>query len=208
RGSGRLHPRRRVAAAGAGSPRGSKRQADGLGLRRRGARDCRGSRAVLRARERPPRARRRALAKRRARRLRRRPPVARGGRDAPGTRAGDSGPRDARRRSRPRERPRGDRRGGAVGRRLGPPDRARAGDQGPRQGGGMGRSGEVLTYGPYGGRFVPETLIPALDELEAGWREAQEDSTFAAELDGLGRNYAGRPTPLTRAERFGHGKRL
>ncbi len=72
----------------------------------------------------------------------------------------------------------------------------------------MDRRGEVLTYGPYGGRFVPETLIPALDELEAGWREAQDDATFAAELDELGRTYAGRPTPLTRAERFGRGKRL
>jgi tryptophan synthase beta chain len=72
----------------------------------------------------------------------------------------------------------------------------------------MGRGGEALTYGPYGGRFVPETLIPALDELETGWREAQEDAAFAAELDELGRSYAGRPTPLTRAERFGHGKRL
>jgi tryptophan synthase beta chain len=72
----------------------------------------------------------------------------------------------------------------------------------------MGRSGEVLTYGPYGGRFVPETLIPALDELEAGWRDARADSGFAAELEALGRDYAGRPTPLTRAERFAEGKRL
>jgi len=66
----------------------------------------------------------------------------------------------------------------------------------------------AVTYGPYGGRYVPETLIPALDELEAGWREAQSDPTFAAELDELGRTYAGRPTPLTRAERFAPGKRL
>jgi len=65
-----------------------------------------------------------------------------------------------------------------------------------------------LTYGEYGGRFVPETLIPALDELEAGWREAQADPSFHAELDDLGRNYAGRPTPLTLAERFAPGKRL
>ncbi len=65
-----------------------------------------------------------------------------------------------------------------------------------------------LTYGEYGGRFVPETLIPALDELDAGWREAQADPSFRAELDDLGRNYAGRPTPLTLAERFAPGKRL
>jgi tryptophan synthase beta chain len=63
-------------------------------------------------------------------------------------------------------------------------------------------------YGLYGGRYVPETLIPALDELEAGWRAAQEDPEFAREVDALGRNYAGRPTPLTLAERFAPGKRL
>jgi tryptophan synthase beta chain len=65
-----------------------------------------------------------------------------------------------------------------------------------------------LTYGPYGGRFVPETLIPALDELETGWREALADESFHAELHALGTEYAGRPTPLTRAERFAPGKRL
>ena len=63
-------------------------------------------------------------------------------------------------------------------------------------------------YGPYGGRYVPETLIPALDELEAGWRDAVGDPLFRAELDELGRTYAGRPTPLTLAERFAPGKRL
>jgi tryptophan synthase beta chain len=65
-----------------------------------------------------------------------------------------------------------------------------------------------LTYGEYGGRFVPETLIPALDELTAGWRESQDDDTFAEEVDRLGREYGGRPTPLTLAERFAPGKRL
>jgi tryptophan synthase beta chain len=65
-----------------------------------------------------------------------------------------------------------------------------------------------LTFGAYGGRFVPETLIPALDELEAGWRAAQDDPAFHAELDELGRTYAGRPTPLTLAERFAPGKRV
>jgi tryptophan synthase beta chain len=65
-----------------------------------------------------------------------------------------------------------------------------------------------MTYGEYGGRYVPETLVPALDELEAGWRDAQADPGFAVELDALGREYGGRPTPLTLAERFAPGKRL
>jgi tryptophan synthase beta chain len=55
---------------------------------------------------------------------------------------------------------------------------------------------------------VPETLIPALDELEAGWRDARDDPTFRAELDKLARSYAGRPTPLTLAEGFAPGKRV
>jgi tryptophan synthase beta chain len=63
-------------------------------------------------------------------------------------------------------------------------------------------------FGPYGGRYVPETLIPALDELEAGWRGAQGDEGFRAELDELAATYAGRPTPLTLSERFAPGKRL
>ena len=64
------------------------------------------------------------------------------------------------------------------------------------------------TYGAYGGRYVPETLVPALDELEAGWREALADPSFGDELDALERSYGGRPTPLTLAERFAPGKRL
>jgi tryptophan synthase beta chain len=63
-------------------------------------------------------------------------------------------------------------------------------------------------YGVYGGRYVPETLVPALDELESGWREAWSDETFHAEVDRLGREYAGRPTPLTLAERFAPSRRL
>ena len=54
----------------------------------------------------------------------------------------------------------------------------------------------MVTYGQYGGRYVPETLIPALDELDTGWRAANDDPTFHAELDELARTYAGRPTPL------------
>jgi tryptophan synthase beta chain len=63
-------------------------------------------------------------------------------------------------------------------------------------------------YGTYGGRYVPETLIPALDELDAGWRAAQADASFREELDELGRTFAGRPTPLTHAKRFAPGRRL
>ena len=64
------------------------------------------------------------------------------------------------------------------------------------------------TFGSYGGRYVPETLIPALDELTAAWDAAKADPSFWSELDELGRTYAGRPTPLTLAERFAPGKRL
>jgi tryptophan synthase beta chain len=57
-------------------------------------------------------------------------------------------------------------------------------------------------FGAYGGRYVPETLIPALDELEREWTAARADPAFRAELDHLLRHYAGRPTPLFRAERL------
>ncbi|MCY3706520.1 MAG: tryptophan synthase subunit beta [Gammaproteobacteria bacterium] len=56
-------------------------------------------------------------------------------------------------------------------------------------------------FGPYGGRYVPETLITALDELTAAYRDATADPAFAAELRGLLENYAGRPSPLYRAPR-------
>jgi tryptophan synthase beta chain len=58
-------------------------------------------------------------------------------------------------------------------------------------------------FGAYGGRFVPETLIAALDELEAVYAEASADAAFWAEMDDLWRNYVGRPTPLYRARRLG-----
>jgi len=51
-------------------------------------------------------------------------------------------------------------------------------------------------YGPFGGRFVPEVLVPALDELEQAYNEAIEDDGFGAELEMLLRDYVGRPTPL------------
>ncbi len=65
-----------------------------------------------------------------------------------------------------------------------------------------------MSFGDYGGRYVPETLVPALDELEQGWREALADDAFRAELHHLATTYAGRPTPLTLAERFAPGKRI
>jgi tryptophan synthase beta chain len=57
-------------------------------------------------------------------------------------------------------------------------------------------------FGPYGGRFVPEVLMEALDELTAAWVEARDDADFRAELDRLLRDYVGRPTPLYLAERL------
>ncbi|HEY6106778.1 MAG TPA: tryptophan synthase subunit beta [Anaeromyxobacteraceae bacterium] len=57
-------------------------------------------------------------------------------------------------------------------------------------------------FGPYGGRFVPETLVPALDELTAAWKAARRDPAFQAELEGLLRRFAGRPTPLGEARRM------
>jgi tryptophan synthase beta chain len=57
-------------------------------------------------------------------------------------------------------------------------------------------------FGPYGGRYVPETLVPALDELEAGWNEIRDDPGFLAELERLQRDYIGRPTPIYRTERL------
>jgi tryptophan synthase beta chain len=53
-------------------------------------------------------------------------------------------------------------------------------------------------FGRFGGAYVPEILVPALEQLEAAFLDAQDDPAFAAELNGLLANYAGRPTPLTR----------
>ncbi len=55
-------------------------------------------------------------------------------------------------------------------------------------------------FGIYGGRYVSETLIPALDELTAAWAEAQQDPAFRAELDGVLHEYVGRPSRLTFAD--------
>ena len=57
-------------------------------------------------------------------------------------------------------------------------------------------------FGPYGGRYVPETLIPALDELEREWLAARSDPSFTDELDLLLRDYVGRPTPIYLARRL------
>ncbi len=63
-------------------------------------------------------------------------------------------------------------------------------------------SGVEHRFGPYGGQYVPETLMPALAELEAAWVAAREDPGYRAELDVLLRDFAGRATPLYLAERL------
>src|SRR5215469_5022294 len=57
-------------------------------------------------------------------------------------------------------------------------------------------------FGPYGGRYVPETLMAALEELEREYEKARRDKKFRAEFDRLLREYAGRPTPLFHARRL------
>ena len=57
-------------------------------------------------------------------------------------------------------------------------------------------------FGAYGGQYVPETLMPALAELEQAWTLAREDPGYRAELDGLLSDFGGRPTPLYRARRL------
>ncbi len=63
-------------------------------------------------------------------------------------------------------------------------------------------SGVEHRFGPYGGQYVPETLMPALAELEAAWIAVRADAGYRAELDRLLRDFAGRPTPLYLAERL------
>jgi tryptophan synthase beta chain len=63
-------------------------------------------------------------------------------------------------------------------------------------------SGVEHRFGRYGGQYVPETLMPALAELERAWVAARDDPGYRAELDGLLRDFAGRPTPLYLAERL------
>jgi tryptophan synthase beta chain len=58
-------------------------------------------------------------------------------------------------------------------------------------------------FGVYGGQYVPETLMPALEELDAAFDSALKDPAFTSEFEGMLRNYVGRPSPLTAAPRFG-----
>ena len=62
--------------------------------------------------------------------------------------------------------------------------------------------GATGRFGSFGGRFVPETLVPACQELERSFRSAWGDATFRSELDALLGDYAGRPSPLTECERL------
>src|SRR5690606_16177999 len=57
-------------------------------------------------------------------------------------------------------------------------------------------------FGPFGGRFVAETLVPLVLELEQAWDAARSDPAFQAELDGFLAHYVGRPSPLYLAERL------
>ncbi len=61
---------------------------------------------------------------------------------------------------------------------------------------------ETGHFGPYGGKFVPETLMPALDELEEAYLKARGDQSFMDELAHLQQTYVGRPTPITHAKRL------
>jgi tryptophan synthase beta chain len=67
---------------------------------------------------------------------------------------------------------------------------------------GQGPPAVEERFGPYGGRYVPETLIAALDELALAWGEAREDAEFNERLGALHRDFIGRPTPLYLAERL------
>src|SRR5262249_29610821 len=95
----------------------------------------------------------------------------------------------------------------AMGRRRGLRRRVGAGGEGPGPGPGLHRRGPLRgrcavstapgRFGPYGGRYVPETLIPALDALAEAWASARVDPAFRARLAEDLRDWAGRPTPLT-----------
>ena len=61
-------------------------------------------------------------------------------------------------------------------------------------------------FGRFGGAYVPEILVPALEQLEAAFLDAQQNEAFNAELSGLLSTYAGRPTPLTLCRNLGKGR--
>jgi tryptophan synthase beta chain len=67
----------------------------------------------------------------------------------------------------------------------------------------MGDPTAAGRFGDFGGMYVPETLMPACLELDAAFREAWADAGFRSELDGLLRDYAGRPSPMTECHRLG-----
>lgn len=67
----------------------------------------------------------------------------------------------------------------------------------------MGDPGEDGRFGEFGGRFIPETLVPACQELEQSFRSAWADDAFRSELSGLLADYAGRPSPMTECHRLG-----
>jgi len=66
----------------------------------------------------------------------------------------------------------------------------------------MGEPDATGRFGEFGGRFLPESLVPACQELEAAWRSAWADPAFHDRYDGLLRDYAGRPTPVTECARL------
>src|SRR5207302_8568896 len=123
-------------------------------------------------------------------------------------------PRDPERGPEPGQRGRGDRGHPALGRGCGQRSRAQPGQEGSRQAAGVRRGGQghraggsamsaiEHRFGRYGGQYVPETLMPALAELEAAWLEAREDAGFRTALDALLRDYVGRPSPLYEARRL------
>ena len=67
----------------------------------------------------------------------------------------------------------------------------------------MGDPDENGRFGQFGGRFVPETLVPACQELEKAFRSAWGDTEFRNELSSLLADYAGRPSPITECHRLG-----
>src|SRR5947207_2331896 len=94
---------------------------------------------------------------------------------------------------------------------LGRPSRSRT--SGPTSSPTTGRTSRAVSlmaepapggrFGDFGGRFVPESLVPACEELEAAFRDAWVDAAFRRRLDALLRDYAGRPSPLTECHRLG-----
>src|SRR5580704_6592097 len=67
---------------------------------------------------------------------------------------------------------------------------------------GMGEPDASGRFGEFGGRFLPESLVPACQELEAAWRTSWADPAFHHRYDSLLRDYAGRPTPVTECARL------